>query len=49
MFCAPRLVFGRTVGIWSRFHVLRAGLLFSGTEGGGSCFNVLRARTHFWQ
>jgi hypothetical protein len=23
MFCAPRLVFGGTKGVWSRFHVLR--------------------------
>jgi hypothetical protein len=24
IFCAPRHVFGGTVGVWSRFHVLRA-------------------------
>jgi hypothetical protein len=84
--CAPGLIFGRTEGVGSRFHVLRAqtnfrryrgrrvsfscfahsdsflavmwasvpvfmfcapGLVFSGTEGVGSRFHVLRARTHF--
>jgi hypothetical protein len=86
MFCAPRLFFGGTEGVRSRFHVLRSrtqfrryrgrsvsfscfalpdtfsvvprasgpvfmfcapGLVFGGTEGVGSRFHVLRARTHF--
>jgi hypothetical protein len=86
IFCAPGLIFGRTEGVGSRFHVLRArthfrryrgrqvpfscfacsdsffavtwasgpvfmfvapGLVFSSTEGVGSRFHVLRARTHF--
>jgi hypothetical protein len=86
LFCAPRLIFGGTEGVVSRFHVLRSrtrfqryrwrrvpflffanldpfsavprasgpvfmfcapGLIFSGTEGVGSRFLVLRSRTHF--
>jgi hypothetical protein len=86
VFCAPRLVFGGTEGVGSRFHVLRAhtrfrrfwgrrvpfscfalpdsfsavprvsgpvfmfcspGLVFSGIEGVGSLFHVLRYRTRF--
>jgi hypothetical protein len=85
MFCAPGLVFGGTMGVGSRFHVLRSltrfrryrgrrvpfscfarpescsavprasdpvfmfgapELIFDGTEGVGSHFLVLRARTH---
>jgi hypothetical protein len=47
MFCAPRLVFGCTEGVGSRFHVLRPGLVFDGTEGVRSRFHVLCARTRF--
>jgi hypothetical protein len=86
MFCAPRLVFGGTEGVGSRFQVLRSrtpfrryrgrrdpfsffalpasfsavprasgpvfkfcapGLIFGGTEGGGSRVHVLRAHTCF--
>jgi hypothetical protein len=85
-FCAPRLVFGGTEGVGSRFHELRArtrfrpyqrrrvqftcfalpdsfsavtrasgpvsmfcapALVFCSTEGVGSHFHVLQARTHF--
>jgi hypothetical protein len=86
MFYPPSFVFGSTVGVGSRFHVLRAQThfqryrgpwvpfsyfarpnsfsavtrvclpvfmffapvpVFGGTEGVGSCFQVLRSRTHF--
>jgi hypothetical protein len=86
LFWAPRIIFGGTEGIGSRFHVLRARnrfrryrrrrvsfscfaspvsfsagprasgrifmfcapvLIFSGSEGVGSRFQVLRSRTHF--
>jgi hypothetical protein len=86
--CAPRVISRGTVGIGSRFHVLRTrtrfqlyhghrvpfscfahpdsfsavqrasglvfaccvpGLIFGGTEGDGSRFEVLRARTYFRQ
>jgi hypothetical protein len=36
MFCAPRLIFGGTEGVVSRFHV------FGSTEGVRSLFHVLR-------
>jgi hypothetical protein len=44
-FCAPELVFGGTVGVGSRFHVLRSRTHFGGAEGVGSCFHVLRSQT----
>jgi hypothetical protein len=43
MFCAPRLVFGGTEGVGSRFHILRSGLIFGGTDGVGSRFHILRS------
>jgi hypothetical protein len=47
IFCAPGLIFGRTEGVGSRFHVLRAGTRFCGTEGVRFLFHVVRARTRF--
>jgi hypothetical protein len=47
MFCAPELIFGGTVGLGSRFHVLRSRTRFRDIEGVGSIFHVLYSRTHF--
>jgi hypothetical protein len=47
MFCVPRLFFGITEGVGSRFHIFAPGHVFGGTEGIGSRFHVLRARTRF--
>jgi hypothetical protein len=41
MFCAPRLIFGGTEGVVSRFHVLRSRTHFRRNRGVGSCFFVL--------
>jgi hypothetical protein len=47
-FCAPTLVFGCTVGIGSRFHVLRSRTHFRWYRGRWPpVFNVLCSRTHF--
>jgi hypothetical protein len=48
MFYAPRLIFGGTEGVESRFHVLRAPRLVLGTTVGVNFrFYFLRARTLF--
>jgi hypothetical protein len=47
MYCAPKLVFGGTEGVGSRFHVLRSLFIFTSIVGVGSRFHVLRSRTHF--
>jgi hypothetical protein len=47
MFYAPRLVFGGTDGVGSRFNFLRSRFVFGGIEGVGSRFHVLRSRTRF--
>jgi hypothetical protein len=47
MFCAPGLIFGRTEGVGSRFHVLRSRTRFPWYRGVGSCFFILRSQTHF--
>jgi hypothetical protein len=47
MFCSPRLIFGATEGVGSRFHVLRTHNRFRRAECVGFCFHVLRSRTHF--
>jgi hypothetical protein len=56
MFYAHEHIFGGAEGIGSRFHVLRAALVFRfcapgiisrGTEGVGSRFQVLRSQTRF--
>jgi hypothetical protein len=40
-------VFDSTEFVRSGFHVLCSGLIFGGTESGGSLFHILRFRTHF--
>jgi hypothetical protein len=46
MFCSPRLMFGGTEGVRSRFHVFcTPGHVFDGTDVVGSRFHVLRAGT----
>jgi hypothetical protein len=47
MFCAPELVFGGTVGVGSRFHVLRSRTSFRRYRGVRSLFHVLHAQTLF--
>jgi hypothetical protein len=49
MFCAHELVFDGTEGIGSRFQVLFSQTSFQWSVCVGSCFHVLRARTHFWR
>jgi hypothetical protein len=49
LFYAPRIVFGGTEGVVSRFHILRTRLVFGGTDGIRSRFHVLRARTRRWR
>jgi hypothetical protein len=46
-FCAPELVFGGTVGVGSRFHVLRSRTSFRQYRGVRSLILVLRAQTLF--
>jgi hypothetical protein len=47
MFCAPVPIFDGTMGVRSRFHVLRSRTHFRRTMGVRSRFHVLRSRTHF--
>jgi hypothetical protein len=47
MFCAPELVFGRTEGVGSHFHVLRARTCFRRYVGRRVRFHILRSLTHF--
>jgi hypothetical protein len=47
MFGVPGHIFDDTEGVGTRFHVLRAALIFFCTEGVGCRFHVLRPRTHF--
>jgi hypothetical protein len=47
IFCAPRLVFGGTVGVGSHFHVLHARTRFRRYRGRQVPLHVLRDRTHF--
>jgi hypothetical protein len=43
MFCVPRPIFGGTMGVRSRFHVLRSKTRFRHIEGVGNHFHVLRS------
>jgi hypothetical protein len=47
MFCAPRLIFGGTVRVGSRFHVFSIRTRFRRYRGVESHSLFLRARTHF--
>jgi hypothetical protein len=49
MFCAPGLIFGRTEGVGSRFHVLRSRNHFKRYRGRRVPFHVLRTQTRFRQ
>jgi hypothetical protein len=47
MFCAPGLVFGSTVGVGSRFHILRARTRFRRYGGRQVSSSCLRSRSRF--
>jgi hypothetical protein len=47
MFSTPKLIFGSTDGVGSRFNVFALGHIFGGAEGVGSRFHVLCSRTRF--
>jgi hypothetical protein len=46
-FALPDSFYGSTVGVGSRFHVLRLGLIFDGNGGAGYRFHILSSQTQF--